>query len=1452
MTEQGLKLQERFVDFVNSPEYGGPTDFFSYKKLSDIKKKSEDSNKTGKLRLIEEELKKCESLEKELSDETAKIRDREQQNKDKAFKNRFPYGPCDYDSNPKKLDSILQTSILDMENSSKEFNRLCKTLFPEIYEDISEESNTLHDVFGTMADYPYIDPRSQGMLSIGNLFKLFKEFYMGYEEKTSIDARGFFERFLNISSLDIDTKGINLDVPGFVSKIDDIYEFNPELWYNNEDDKGFFKKNIGNRKNAFSSGPVSDSYGAFFEAPVLCNITEAQNAFRETTFTQGNEVAIFQNGIYNSKSGNKYMLSNDSRVFCLLLQQQSEASLESKILDNYRISELATNSGSYNSLRVLYNVPIENFKSYTTGIRIGTNPKNNYAYYIEKNNNYFNNLNINTEQTGGKKKNVKGGTTGNLFDTNGIPNLLAKKIGKPFNPKIFEESLKKYQNERLRFDDEILKILLKKIQDETSLPLILDSTKKNYGTKDISFEELRYLFHWSSVYTTYKKLLSHFFKNIHACYLHYKTSLIEPFYKNKSFNKKNELVPLFYSMQNNIDNLLAEIKKIIAFLEKNLIVKGKNTTIKNLFAGFDILNQGESFKNMSGKTFFPNIIEDSFFKDFFLMALIPDHFKSFIQLFTLRFIIKFGGIPIVLSNDINYIKNIPVCFEYFLKYRIITNKNLKEHLIIFRKEIIEQQSPAEIRVIISEIDREIDRIFEDTRKSGITNLMDKYRKYIELMISFGMKLFISILNSLVRNLSKKGNGKMKNKVVPIDSPENSNLIGRFKQEIYYFMQKLRDRNLLPENLYLFIFGKLFNFIYRLDFIIKSPIAMTGESFKKFIESIGIKLDWKDNDIQQWASQNAKILTNPEFQKKQRFRWFGLKTETVTSNAAAKELSNIFYNPAIFNPIYWSDIESVFLRENDNKKLLIFAVEQGKLGKNVYLIDPFSVAQSFETKPIIQNSIKTIEIVDENGVVQKEYYGSNQIIQLESFYKRISHIKQSFREWFSKTNYAKGLRKSEKGRAFAEFFKIRTNKKDRDFRQTDLMKRLLTDELDRYVDRKNNSKANKLKISMLMGYDRNQLNTIVKKNVFGLKDGNRFANNTTPYDDYQLYLISSDDLSSINRFRLWLWKLLMSKPLYFNQEYLNPGKIPLSDFSQIQVPFGKLFIKTGDYGLSSFLLEYFKVITESMKKKYNNNKNKNTASKLTKFIPMTSITQLELPKTNVLPELKIEESNTFNEIKSKNFSSNSGSGFGTPPNLFGAPGFGSGSGFGSGTPPNLFGAPGSGFGSRLSPQSPPTIPPSLNTSVSSVTSNNKYLDNIVPAGFSDWIRFVKKSNNPHLIKNVFPVKNWTILLQFIKSSIPFITIYYDTKSNNYYIFDVEANEGNPSSEIKKQSNKGTFFYYADCKRSGITKPGAPKYFIFNIGDTNRPITIESGNSQILYYLEYYPSTGYNFKQNVAVI
>ena len=68
--------------------------------------------------------------------------------------------------------------------------------------------------------------------------------------------------------------------------------------------------------------------------------------------------------------------------------------------------------------------------------------------------------------------------------------------------------------EKNKFSEDVLKGLLIKIQNENDLPLILYNARKNYGEQNITFSELRYLFHWSSVYTTYKKLLAHFFKNI--------------------------------------------------------------------------------------------------------------------------------------------------------------------------------------------------------------------------------------------------------------------------------------------------------------------------------------------------------------------------------------------------------------------------------------------------------------------------------------------------------------------------------------------------------------------------------------------------------------------------------------------------------------------------------------------------------------------------------------------------------------------------------------------------------------------------------------------------------------------------------------------------------------------------------------------------------------------------
>ena len=1240
MSEQSGKLMNNFSNFIYSPEFGGSTDIFSRTKLSAVKKLSESPNTHRVSNEIMKEIRSAETLETALLDEIAKIRDKDGigTNDGKPFKNRFPYGECDYDINPKKLESITHTSALDMQYSSIEFSRLCRTLFPDTYAEIDEEM--LMDVFGSMADYPFINPKSQGILSIGNLYKLFKQFYMGYNHNSGIIQTDFFKKFLEISSLNTGKKSDTYSFDGFETKINDIYEFNPALWYNEDINTGDFTR-IPRDK------PSSDSYGAFFEAPRLFNMRELSSSSSilrsvGTTYTPTDEVYLRQDGIYNTTNSGKYMLSNDSIVFCLLFQNSTEYGREYKILENYRLSDLKDSSStSIKSLSLLYNA---NFVATNYPSNSVINPKNNYQYFLVKKSEYFQGQNLTFDQTGGRKKNAKGGASDNIFDTRTTPNLLAKRDGRPFNPALFVESLKKYQGEKQNFSEEVLKKLLIKIRNEKNLPLILDNAKKSYGHQNITFSELRYLFHWSSVYTTYKKLLAHFFRNIYACYSHFKT-LIVPFYQNKEFDKKNQLIQIFFAMESNVDNLLSEIKKIIGYLEKNLIVKGAKTNVKNLFAGFDVMNASDA--NSKEKKLFPNIIEDNFFEYFSLMALVPDHFKSFIQLFCLKYVIILGGIPIILTKNLDYIKNLPICFQFFLRYRIFTCKNLVEQLKLFYVEIQEQQSPTDINEIMDSINRIIEKIFKEANL--LPDNMDKYRKYIELIILFGMKRFIILMKALIANLSKKGSSRNNNnEKQTIDSPENFKLIGKFKQEIYYFTQKLQEKS-LPENLYLFLFGKLFNFIYRLDEIIRFKPEIT----KEYILKIGINLDWTDYEINQWAKRTTEILTNPQSQKIVKTRWFGLKT--VSNNAGSRQLSEIYYNPAIFTSKFWEDIQSIYLNANGNKQLLAIAVEIRKLGNKAYLMDLFETAKSFESKPVIQDSIKTIEVVDSKGFVEREYYGSNQIIRLESFMRWKLDLKSGFSKWLNKTKklripltksnkyktvfkgMSETLQGSEIGRAMAEYFGIRRQKGDRGFHQTELMKRLLSNELDRYMIGKNNkNKDTKLKTSVLMGYDRNQLNAILNKNVFELPSNRRIETDTIDYNDYQVYLIKSDELENIQKFRLWLWKLLMSKPWFFNQKYMDKGQIPLSDFSQIQVPFGRIFTKTGNFGLSSFLLEYYKEITKEVKDIYAKNKNKHKASIISRFVPMTSITQLELTKVNVLPDLKIPNTTNANKINTKNY------------------------------------------------------------------------------------------------------------------------------------------------------------------------------------------------------------------------
>jgi len=1214
-----MSLLENFADFCYSPQPGGTTDIFADKNRIVIQKELDELVDTAKKEtLLTAEIKKSDELEKEIQGMIGTIKDPDP-TKDK-FRNRFPYGENKIDTtNPAltKLDSITKTTINDMDESGIAFARLCKILFPKIYNDMDE--NILSDIFGSIADYPFIDKKSCGMMSIQNLFELFYTFYIDQNHppkyQIAIDPNMFFNKFVEISSLSLNEVPY-LDSKDFIAEIPKIYEFKPEYWYS-DDSRGNFDIDFSIDGKDY----VKDSYGAFFKAPVLSTFSNIRGSPLKLDKEFYNPSPL---GTYARNKDT--MLSNDNKVFCLLFQEQKlDASRTENIMENYRIPVKGATTVNQDVLRLLYNVantqPMD-------GVLI--DPSIDYKTFflpMDTRTKYFTDAIITeplSKQFGGKKK-LKGGSTINLYDiSGGTPNILTKRIAEIYNPKIFINSVQKFNQVKGKYSDTDLESLILKIQTTTVLPIFYGNSKETNGLNNLfSFEELRFLFHWSSIYTTYKKLLHHFFNNIYVCYEFYSRVIVNKFI-DESKNTKNKNTEIFVNMQEKISNILKQIKIMIQLLEYNLIKPNVETNVRNLFAGFNVMNKGERTTNTTtGKPFPPNILQDNYFKDYCLLGNNPNKYKSFIQLFCLKHGIEFGGIPIVYSDNMEYNNNIPICFRYFLQYRFLANKNLKDLLVISQRENYQQPPTNEIKAIEEDSDRKVIQIIDQL--SGIDSSMEKARKIITQSIIFVTRLYINLLNIISKRISDVSL-RFKSKPKVIDSPENNREVGKFKERIYSFLNILKDKLVTSDNLKLFLYGQLYNYIYRIDILLNMKKLMTTDEFKSIIDGMGINLKMTDREIQTFAINITKILTTSADQTKIKHRLFGLLRPQQELSNNAKKLVNLNYDPKALTPQWWVDVERKFLKIHPNKKLFVVAVEPvinlGKFSKiNVYLIDIFGTAQSSVDKPIVRNYVKTIEEFSKNnnGILKKECYGDNQLIELSSYFLWYQGLKKIFTGLIRKNPGQ--YRKSELGRLWSDFIGKRQvkNNKDAGFSNYDIMIRLLKGKLDRFVQKSNN-KSKKVEMSILMGYDDTQLSKILRKNVLGLrKTEHRFANtDKNGYNDWQLYVIQKKDYTNIQPFRLWAWNLLMSKPWFFNNTNL-PGNdsVPESNFSKMQVPFKKFFIKVGDFGISSYLLEYFKIISDQLLEKKDNKSVLNRLKNKYNFISMYRLSEMEIIKKSNL-------------------------------------------------------------------------------------------------------------------------------------------------------------------------------------------------------------------------------------------
>jgi hypothetical protein len=438
----------------------------------------------------------------------------------------------------------------------------------------------------------------------------------------------------------------------------------------------------------------------------------------------------------------------------------------------------------------------------------------------------------------------------------------------------------------------------------------------------------------------------------------------------------------------------------------------------------------------------------------------------------------------MLKEDPKFNKLIIVCYTYFLKYRILSNKNYTEFLQNYEKKIEQKVSLKDSKAINSIVDRKITEIKEELELIKPDEYFLRAKKILEISISFVLNLSISIIKSL--NIKK-------NKKI---SPTTLNYkIGELKESINQFVYKIAKEILKNELSYKifhqFLLGYLLQYIYVFENYYKSG---DEKVFKKFEELLSMSNRNRVTRIKKYSENITKILTDKDaIDYKHRF-FIGRKYEKLGRNAKEVVTNNI--DPEIYKAFYWTNYEQKFVSKY-GKKLFVIAIEPvisvvEKIAKvNVWMIDVFASAKSF-SKPIRRDYIETIEEVNnEYRVIKERYSNDNNMILLNPFLRTIKEFAGWMQKVISRGDFlSKKLHGREFGHLLGKFLGIRSKKstkngknakpsdaQDYGYTRAEVMRLLINGQLLAYTE---NNKDTKIDIGLLMGYDNNQLNSILKE------------------------------------------------------------------------------------------------------------------------------------------------------------------------------------------------------------------------------------------------------------------------------------------------------------------------------------------------------------------------------------
>jgi hypothetical protein len=1067
--------------------------------------------------------------------------------------------------------------ISDIEKSYSQFEKLAKKLFPNVF----TSDKKLKAFFISLFSFDRINPESIGLYNIDVLEKIFIDNLLNYSSKTEYSrySRKTFNNFLtdyfNQDAFGLQFQNMigqakNRNEPLFSEAT--FLNFNCKLWFDE------FDKVKSYDLSAFLNFVGSDSFGSFAVFPDRENDSFSSLGTSDST---GNII-------------------NKNRLRCFVFPKVKMEN--GSFIDILRDSPPYFNEITFDTLSSRTHELLSKLIDQNPGFKIFYNvtPKQNMSISIDKKRSLYELQNTNSLYTnppdmsfmagGSSKKNkMKGGSVQNLFETSQSPSVIFDRPLKNYDKDSFFECVKKLQGlATLKQITGYLNDLLNNLIDSKNIiyPVVytegyrdFEGNPQNLGVFNIStnkeatglnYENIRFLFLFSSIFTTFIKLFNCFFTFLSKTY-----ALIIEYYeksqKQSSAKNRNQNITYWFNQISKFQNLLKTINSISKILQLSIMTKDE----KNKFFGFNLkfyelfLNNNEDNYNQALDTqinLYETVIdlvcnglieiETGGTKK---LSLKPNIFFKSLQQFGKLFKIDFGGIPLI--SDKPQIQNsIIESYKYFVRYLYACQKSFIAYAQYHNSEKNVKASKNVIQDIEANVTHEIEEL------KSTTNIIDKCK----IILKKVLEKFISKLHEIHSIYSRyKNNSSPESRGINNSNSKNKELkkkLGEFKIYIAIIeksLQKLLNpiKNTLDtQTLELFMMGRFNNFSALLEYVI---LNIRSKPIKELLYPMGIEIDFDRSNHRVDVNKLFALLED---------KFFRLKPNLSKNFKILLQNTGFYYrSPSFENIEWWVQIMDNFRDRDSGKRLFILGtLRRFGITNKIGVDDPVLIdVESCALVPVGEE-IPTKKFLDIDYTVDKKtgkitemryQPAKNTIINLTPF---LRYIREGYTRFIKKQSVSR----EDRGRVMKALIKKFEFRNTNGNNKTPLSTigniiRLLKGKL------KNNAGI-EIKPVILQAANPNQLAEIIRSRILDKRTANITYSSNQSRMDYQLIRLDKNNLKDSSLFRKFLSRVLFSSPESYNSPEVA---LEFNLFNLFQVGLSSKYFTTS-FGKGSLVIDFF--------------------------------------------------------------------------------------------------------------------------------------------------------------------------------------------------------------------------------------------------------------------------------------